>query len=151
LSQTLDLENFSTASRSRCQRNSSSSTVEFVDDTYTTIDKESWLSTTSRSTSCNPLTPILRFAVYSLYNLFLQLTRCGLTKRGCRPSCPHTSRKSTRHFLTSFVHRQTGRQTKTRQLCCPHYRSPELKMLTKAGTPCHRLAMVELSLTTHLW
>jgi len=38
------------ASRSRCQQNSSSSSsmVEFVDDTYTTID-ESWMFTTSRS------------------------------------------------------------------------------------------------------
>jgi len=53
LSRTSDLENFTTASRSRCQQNSSSSssssTVELVDDTYTTIDK-SWLFTTSRST-----------------------------------------------------------------------------------------------------
>jgi len=40
LSQTPDLENFATASRFRCQQNSSSSsTVEFVDDTYTTTDK----------------------------------------------------------------------------------------------------------------
>jgi len=44
------LKNFATASRSRCQQNSSSSssTVELVDDTYTTIGK-SWLFTTSRS------------------------------------------------------------------------------------------------------
>jgi len=52
LSQTPDLENFATASRSLCQQNSSSSsssTVELVDDTYTTID-ESWLFTTSRRT-----------------------------------------------------------------------------------------------------
>jgi len=51
LSQTSDLENFVAASRSRCQRNSSSSSsmVEFVDDTYTTVD-ESWMFTTSRST-----------------------------------------------------------------------------------------------------
>ena len=49
LSQTLDSENFATASRSRCQRHSSSSsTVELVDDTYTTVD-ESWLFTTGRS------------------------------------------------------------------------------------------------------
>jgi len=41
-------ENFAAASRSRCQQNSSSSsTVEFVDDTYTTID-ESWLFATSK-------------------------------------------------------------------------------------------------------
>ena len=50
LSQTPDVENFATASRSRCQQNSSSSsTVELVDDTYTTVD-ESLLFTTSRST-----------------------------------------------------------------------------------------------------
>ena len=52
LSQTSYLENFTTASRSRCQQNSSSSsssTVELVDNTYTTID-ESRLFTTSRST-----------------------------------------------------------------------------------------------------
>jgi len=51
LSETLNLENFATASRSHCQQNSSSSsssTVELVDDTYTTVD-ESWLFSTSRS------------------------------------------------------------------------------------------------------
>ena len=58
LSHTPDIENFATASRSRCRKNSSSSssTVELVDDTYTTVD-ESWLFTTSRP-NCNPLTPI---------------------------------------------------------------------------------------------
>ena len=52
LSQTRDLEDFATASRSRCRQNSSSSssTVELVDDTYTTVDK-SRLFTTSRSTA----------------------------------------------------------------------------------------------------
>jgi len=35
-SQTPDLENFAMASRLRCQQNSSSSTVEFVDDTRMT-------------------------------------------------------------------------------------------------------------------
>jgi len=51
LFQTPDLENFATSSRSSCEHNSSSSssTVELVDDTYTTID-ESRLFTTSRST-----------------------------------------------------------------------------------------------------
>jgi len=49
LSRTQYFKNFATASRSRCQQNSlSSSTVELVDDTYTTVD-ESWLFTTSRS------------------------------------------------------------------------------------------------------
>jgi len=44
-------ENFATASRSRCQQHSSSSssTVELVDDTHTTVD-ESWLLSASRST-----------------------------------------------------------------------------------------------------
>jgi len=52
-SRTPDLENFATASRSRCQQNSSSSsTDELVDGTYTTID-ESWLLV-----NCNPLTPL---------------------------------------------------------------------------------------------
>ena len=51
LSHTPDLENFSVAaSRSRCEPDSSSSsTVELVDDTCTSVD-ESWLFTTSRST-----------------------------------------------------------------------------------------------------
>ena len=51
LSETPDLQKFRSASRSRCQQNSSSSssTVELVDDTCTTVD-ESWLFTTSRST-----------------------------------------------------------------------------------------------------
>ena len=48
LSQTSDLENFATASCSPCQQNSSS-TVELVDDTCTTVD-ESWLFTTRQST-----------------------------------------------------------------------------------------------------
>jgi len=40
LSQTQDLENFATVSRSRCQQySSSSSMVELVDDTYTTVDE----------------------------------------------------------------------------------------------------------------
>ena len=72
LSRTPGFQNFATVSRSRCQQHSSSSssTVELVDDTYTTID-ESWLFTTKRST----VTPLLRFVVDLLYNLFLQLTR----------------------------------------------------------------------------
>ena len=52
LCQTPDSENFATASQSRCQQNSlslSSSMVELIDDTNTTID-ESWLFTASRST-----------------------------------------------------------------------------------------------------
>jgi len=74
LSQTPDLVNFATASRSRCQQNSSSS--EFVDDTCTTVD-ESWLLTTSWSTVT--LTTLLPFVVDLLYQLFLQLTRFWLT------------------------------------------------------------------------
>jgi len=79
LSQTPDLENFATASRSSCQQHSSSSsTVQLVDDTYTTVD-ESWLFTTSRST--NPLTPLLRSVVHLLCSLFLKLTKFWLTHR----------------------------------------------------------------------
>jgi len=54
------LRTIATTSRSRCQQHSSSSsTVEFVDDTYTTID-ESWLFTASRSavTLSNSITAI---------------------------------------------------------------------------------------------
>ena len=86
LSPTLDFKNFATASQQHCQQNSS--TVELVDDTYTTVD-ESWLFTTRRST----VTPLLRFVVDLLYKLFLQLTRFSLTHRvarsvcGCRASC----------------------------------------------------------------
>jgi len=50
LSETSQSENFPAASLSRCQQNSSSSTVELVDNTYTTIDDESWLFTTCRPT-----------------------------------------------------------------------------------------------------
>ena len=51
LSQASYFINFATASRPRCQQNSSSSTVKLVADTYTTADKhESWPFTTSRST-----------------------------------------------------------------------------------------------------
>ena len=74
LSQTPDLENVAAASQSRCQQHSLlSSTVEFVDDTYTTIN-ESWLFTTNRST----VTLELHYFDL-LYKLFLQLTRFRLT------------------------------------------------------------------------
>ena len=87
LSKTPDLENFATASRSRCQQNSSSSssTVEFVDDIYTT-DDESWLFTTSRST-VTPLTALLRFVVDLSYNSFLRLTRFWPSWRVARSVC----------------------------------------------------------------
>jgi len=50
LSQTMYLENFTTASQSCCQQNlSTSSAVEFVDDTDNTINKL-WMFTTSQST-----------------------------------------------------------------------------------------------------
>ena len=76
LSQTLD---FATASRSLCQQHSSSSssTVEFVSDTYmyTTVD-ESWLFTTSRSTvTLNSITAIFcGFIVQLVYTLDSILT-----------------------------------------------------------------------------
>jgi len=69
LFQTPDLENFATASRSSCEHNSSSSssTVELVDDTYTTVRVA---AVYYKSINCNRLTPLLRFAVDLLYNLF---------------------------------------------------------------------------------
>jgi len=69
LSHTPVLENFTTVSRSRCcqQHSSPSSTVEFVDDTYTTVD-ESWLFTTSRSTVT------LQLHCYGL--LWIRCTKC---------------------------------------------------------------------------
>jgi len=63
---------------SRCQQSSSSSlstsTVELVDDTYTTVH-DRVVAVYYKSVYCNPLTPSLRYVVDSLYNLFLQLTR----------------------------------------------------------------------------
>jgi len=154
LSQTLDLENFATASRSRCQRNSSSSTVEFVDDTYTTIDKESWLSTTSRSTSCNPLTPILRFAVYSLYNLFLQLTRCGTDNARLQTFLsPHVTK--IHPSLFDFLRSPTDRQTdKNAAIMLPTLPQPGGENVNESGnsvSPTCEVAIVELSSTTHIW
>jgi len=60
LSQTPDLKNLVTISRPRCQQNLSSSlsTVEPVDDTYTTIIINFLLFTAGRS-SCNSLTLLL--------------------------------------------------------------------------------------------
>ena len=40
-----------------------------------------------KSNNCNPLTPLLRFVVDLLYNLFLQFTRCWLTQRVARSVC----------------------------------------------------------------
>jgi len=60
LCQTLDLENFTTASQSRRQQNSllSSSTVEFVDNAYTTV-----VAVYYKSVNCNPLTPLRLTAI----------------------------------------------------------------------------------------
>jgi len=54
-----------------------SSTVELVDDTYTTVD-ESWLFTTSRSNVTLQL-HYCDFVLHLSYNLYLQLTRFRLT------------------------------------------------------------------------
>jgi len=87
LFRTPDLDNFAAASRSRCQQNSSSSTVEFADDTYTTID-ESWLFTTSRSTvtsNCIRPTSISYGFVVQLVSavdeILTDTTRCGLRQQ----------------------------------------------------------------------
>ena len=66
LSQTLDLENFVTASRPRCQQNSS--TVELVDDTY---DGRRVVAVYCKSVNYNALIPLLRFLPDLLYNLFI--------------------------------------------------------------------------------
>ena len=59
LSQTQDFENFATASRTRCQQHSSSSssTVEFVDDTI--YDDRRVVAVYYKSIYCNPLTPLV--------------------------------------------------------------------------------------------
>jgi len=87
LFRTPDLDNFAAASRSRCRQNSSSSTVEFVDDTYTTID-ESWLFTTSRSTvtsNCiRPTSISYGFVVQlvsAVHEILTDTTRCGLRQQ----------------------------------------------------------------------
>jgi len=92
-------ENFTvaTASRTRCQRKPSSrSTVEFVGDTYTTID-ESWLFITSRSTvtPCDSVTSInCGFDVQLASPVVQQLAAFRLPQRvarsvcGSRASCP---------------------------------------------------------------
>jgi len=71
------LKNFATACSSRCQQNSSSSssTVEFVDDIYATIDEARGTVVYYKSVSYNPLAPLLRFTVDLSYNLFLQFTK----------------------------------------------------------------------------
>ena len=68
LSQTLDLENFATTSRSCCQQNSS--TVELVDHSH---DGRLIVAVYYTSVDRNALTPLLRILVDLLYNLFLQL------------------------------------------------------------------------------
>jgi len=50
---------FATASRLNCQQNLS--TIEFVDDTY---DRRRVVAVYFTSVNCNPLTPLLRFAVW---------------------------------------------------------------------------------------
>ena len=79
-SRTPDLENFATASRSRCQQNSSSSsTDELVDGTYTTID-ESWLLV-----NCNPLTPL--WICCTLVSTIDKILRVARSVCGSRASC----------------------------------------------------------------
>ena len=71
LLQTLDLENFATASR-WCGR-LNSSTVELVDHTYEGRAPRDWIHTVCYSLiDCNPLTPLLRFILDLLQNLFLR-------------------------------------------------------------------------------
>ena len=81
LSQTLDLENFATASRLRCQQ-----LVIIVDGRARACwrhlyDSRRVVAVYYKSINCSPLTPVLRFVVDLLYNLFIQLTRFWLTAR----------------------------------------------------------------------
>ena len=58
-----------------------------------------------KSVSCNPLTPLLRFVVDLLYNLFLQLRRFWLTYSAlCGPS-------AVADLLVPLQHGQTDRHT----------------------------------------
>ena len=109
LSQTPDLENFATASRSRCHQNStSSSTVEFVDDTYTTVD-ESWLFTTSRST----------VTLHYFDLLWICCTRCWLAQRVARSVCVFCWCTVDGMKCTTWIVRY-----RTRRGCCSDYRTP---------------------------
>ena len=77
LSRTQDFKNFAAASRSRCQQ------LVVVDDGRVCrrqqYDNRRVVAVYYKSINCNPLTPLLRFIVVLLYNLFLQLTRFWLT------------------------------------------------------------------------
>ena len=88
LSQTLDLQNCATASRSRCQQNSS--TMELVDDTYTTVDA-SWLFT---SISCGFVVQLVSAVDKILTDNASRgpsavaelMLRCSLTRSVTRPA-----------------------------------------------------------------
>jgi len=84
LSQTLDLENFATASRWCCEQNSS--TVELVDYTYQRVVAARPM-VYDTSVDCNPLTPLFRFVLDLLYNYVQQLARFRLARRVARSVC----------------------------------------------------------------
>ena len=68
LSRTLDLENFATTSRSRCQQKLS--TVELVDNIY---NGRCVVAVYYTPASCKPISPSLRFVLDLLSNMFLSV------------------------------------------------------------------------------
>ena len=68
LSRTLDLENFATTSRSRCQQKLS--TVELVDNIY---NDRCVVAVYYTSAGCKPISPSLRFVLDLLSNMFLSV------------------------------------------------------------------------------
>jgi len=70
----LDLGNFDTASRWRCEQNTS--TVEMVDETY---DRKRIVAVYCTSVNCNPITQLLPFVVQLVSSVMQQLTRFRLT------------------------------------------------------------------------
>jgi len=97
LSQTLDLENFATASQSHCRQNSSM--VELVDDTCMTVD-ESWLFTTRRSTAICCGFVVLLFVAFSALTLLAgrQEEHPACTNRVMRCWCGYLSGARCRLF-----------------------------------------------------
>jgi len=83
LFKTPDLKNFAMVSRSHCQQSSSlhrrSSLLTHL------YDSRQVVAVYYKSISCNPQTPLLRFFVDLLYDLFLRSTQFWLT--ACHTAC----------------------------------------------------------------
>jgi len=76
LAQTRELENFATASRSRCQQTRRCRRSSLL--TTPIYDNRQVVAVYYKSVNCNPLTPSLRYVADLLYNMFQQLTRFWL-------------------------------------------------------------------------